>query len=517
LSAQDASLATLDEAARDFLEAARDLPLAEWVIELVPLDRSPIAQVLFLGFGVVLLTAFALRLCRHHSDPSDWWQGKIRTSIPYEPDENILASLLRFEGTALQLVFAKPLYWALIAMHIGLRHANDHFLMLPPLDSTVLVGLPSSLLIFLVVFYGGNCYQRYYELWEHLSALNAGVYNWVLQTGFIYSPLEMNHEHLNKIASKLHGVGRNDGTDEKAKNERYRRIRLAAMWRCSRRMLAAFHLLIRTVDPDDPSSSGGLNFLGQVRREWSMRESPFKGRGLEEEDYKQLMQLQLLRKPEVESLKYYGTQKGALQFIVPIKWALDDLVQDCRPETRMMNSARNYEAMQQIAADFQARALMMVTLLQQPVPLAYYHILKLMQVLVNLLISYAFVDIFKDEWWVSVVVYAIVAGMLLGLQEIAVSMSNPFGEDSTDFDTRTLCHDAYNNAIAYLSMSSRYENPKLFGLMGNEEGIENPLLRSKAYTYSIANEAMDEDAIEPSEVPSKSSPPRLDGYSRLKA
>ena len=46
----------------------------------------------------------------------------------------------------------------------------------------------------------------------------------------------------------------------------------------------------------------------------------------------------------------------------------------------MMNSARNYEAMQQIAADFQARALMMVTLLQQPVPLAYYHILKLMQV-----------------------------------------------------------------------------------------------------------------------------------------
>lgn len=295
LSAQDASLATLDEAARDFLEAARDLPLAEWVIELVPLDRSPIAQVLFLGFGVVLLTAFALRLCRHHSDPSDWWQGKIRTSIPYEPDENILASLLRFEGTALQLVFAKPLYWALIAMHIGLRHANDHFLMLPPLDSTVLVGLPSSLLIFLVVFYGGNCYQRYYELWEHLSALNAGVYNWVLQTGFIYSPLEMNHEHLNKIASKLHGVGRNDGTDEKAKNERYRRIRLAAMWRCSRRMLAAFHLLIRTVDPDDPSSSGGLNFLGQVRREWSMRESPFKGRGLEEEDYKQLMQLQVPR------------------------------------------------------------------------------------------------------------------------------------------------------------------------------------------------------------------------------
>ena len=142
--------------------------------------------------------------------------------------------------------------------------------------------------------------------------------------------------------------------------------------------------------------------------------------------------------------RYYG-QKGALQFIVPIKWALDDLQLDCRPSDRMVTSARNYEAMQQIAAEFQSRALQMVTLLQQPVPLAYYHILKLMQVgyptarrtprsqtpvltrslircgsstqvLVNLLISYAFLNIFIDEWWVSVITYAVVTGMLLGLQ-----------------------------------------------------------------------------------------------------
>ena len=51
-----------------------------------------------------------------------------------------------------------------------------------------------------------------------------------------------------------------------------------------------------------------------------------------------------------------------------------------------------------------------------------------MQLLVNLLISYAFVHIFESVdgelsmHYVSVVTYAIVAGMLLGLQEIAVSM-----------------------------------------------------------------------------------------------
>ena len=29
-------------------------------------------------------------------------------------------------------------------------------------------------------------------------------------------------------------------------------------------------------------------------------------------------------------------------------------------------------------------------------------------------------------------------------------MSDPFGEDTTDFDTRKLCHDAYNEAVAHL-------------------------------------------------------------------
>ena len=92
------------------------------------------------------------------------------------------------------------------------------------------------------------------------------------------------------------------------------------------------------------------------------------------------------------------SSQAALQFIVPIKWALDDLQLDCRPANRMETQSRNYEAMQAIAAGFQERALLMVNLLQQPTPLAYYHILKVMQVVVGLIISYAFVDIFDGEW-----------------------------------------------------------------------------------------------------------------------
>lgn len=108
---------------------------------------------------------------------------------------------------------------------------------------------------------------------------------------------------------------------------------------------------------------------------------------------------------------------------------------------------------------------------------------------------YAFVDIFETEdgvglWWVSVSTFAVVTGMLLGLQEIAVAMSNPFGDDATDFDTRTLCRDATDNAIAYLTMAARYETPKAYHLMGNEEGIVNPLLGVKSFRLTSDEASM---------------------------
>lgn len=502
---------TMDSASRAFIVSLPVIPASS------QLPGFP--QLLFWTTAACFLTRWGLRKLQRPSDPKSWWAGRLRTSVPYAPEEHIIASLLRLEGTSIQMVLFKPLFWILLLVHIILRHVNDKFTPLPSLDATVLVGLPSSLLIFLVVFYGDRCYQRYYELWGHVSALNAMVYNWVLQTGFIYSPLEMGQAQLDKIAPRLTGIMSdpsvavvNDikGTGvatEKQRLERYRKIRLAAMWRASRRMLAAFHLLLRTVDPDDVDT----NFIGQAKWAACRKASPFKGHGLEEIDYEQLEALGMMRKPEIDAIRYYGENKAALQFIVPIKWALDDLQLDCRPANRMETQSRNYEAMQSIAAGFQERALLMVNLLQQPTPLAYYHILKVMQVVVGLIISYAFVDIFEGEWWVSVITYSVIMLMLLGMQEIAVSMSNPFGDDPTDFDTRTLCQDAYTNAVAYLSMSARYEIPKQFSLLGNEEGIDNPLVRDKA--YRVGKHFSELDNVSPGGQSAVSH----DGYERIEA
>ena len=69
--------------------------------------------------------------------------------------------------------------------------------------------------------------------------------------------------------------------------------------------------------------------------------------------------------------------------MLPIKWALSELANSLRPEDRMKLQAKNYETLQEIASNFQKRALLTLSIQQQPVPLAYFHLLKLMLVAVN--------------------------------------------------------------------------------------------------------------------------------------
>jgi predicted membrane chloride channel (bestrophin family) len=123
----------------------------------------------------------------------------------------------------------------------------------------------------------------------------------------------------------------------------------------------------------------------------------------------------------------------------------------CQPEDRTKNQAKNYESIQECAEKFNATAVRIVTLMQQPVPFVYFHILKLMMVLVNCLISFVVVLLFGEDWPLSFVTLGIAAAMLFGLQEIAVAMSDPFGTDDSDFDTHKLCSNSYRNAVAYLT------------------------------------------------------------------
>ena len=73
-----------------------------------------------------------------------------------------------------------------------------------------------------------------------------------------------------------------------------------------------------------------------------------------------------------------------------------------------------------------------------------------LQIVVLLMIGYSLIGIFHGEWSTTLIAFAVTCFTMIGLQEIAVSMADPFGDDATDFDTTGLVESAYNNVIDYL-------------------------------------------------------------------
>ena len=108
---------------------------------------------------------------------SGWWgthDGE--RSVYYDAQENPLQTLMRIQHTMLGTTLTDPLYHLLILIHVCIMYFNDEMQEVPTLDTSILVGLPAALHIFLVIFYVSECYRRYYELWSHCSAVNTMVY-----------------------------------------------------------------------------------------------------------------------------------------------------------------------------------------------------------------------------------------------------------------------------------------------------------------------------------------------------
>ena len=355
------------------------------------------------------------------------WSSNQGVQTHYDPQENLLAILLRWSGTVTPLVVYKQMFWLLLSFHFGLLVLNEHYYNLPAMDLSILLGLPASLLIFLVVFYNGNCYERFFELWRHTCEINAIVNQWIIQVAFTMEEIDARDDGV--IDGK--GTFKNGLLDVDE-----------ATWNAARRILSAMQMLFMSLDCS--ISDEDRDWIGRPVRLPNI----MLGDGLDDEEYKILKRQGLLTDTEIRYIKQYPGFKCQ----VPIKWALLELREACMPNNRMNNESKNYEAMQEIATSFNTTAITMVTLMQQPVPFMYFHILKLMMLIVNGLIAYEMVNIFADiSWSLSLFTYAIIAATMIGLLEIAGAMSDPFGTDPTDFDTHTVCFDAYKNAVAYLA------------------------------------------------------------------
>lgn len=281
-------------------------------------------------------------------------------TVSYNPGASIFSVLARWHGTILPLVILRPIFWILMFVHVGLLTLDEAVACpdpdgdevqegcrLPTLDWSV-VSLPSSLLVFFVVFYGSNCYERFFQMWSLCTELLSVANEWCARLEMVF-----------------------DGKSQNHKNSR------AVQWRAGRLMLASLQLLFITLN-----GGGGVKGADE--------EDAFDGGGISDEEMGALLKLELLSKAEVAALKQY---KGFKAF-VPIKWAIRSLHAELSFTSREDLASQTFEVLEDLVCRFQTRCIAIVKLLEQPVPFAYFHILKVQMLLVMLLISYSLVNVF---------------------------------------------------------------------------------------------------------------------------
>ena len=110
------------------------------------------------------------------------YSSAIMPSLMYNPDQESVRFLFRWNHTLLPMVVSDPLFWFLITGHVALLLRQRALLEageegFPPLEwSAALV--PTSLLTFFVVFYVSNCYDRFFQLFGCCVGLSGCVAEW---------------------------------------------------------------------------------------------------------------------------------------------------------------------------------------------------------------------------------------------------------------------------------------------------------------------------------------------------
>ena len=342
----------------------------------------------------------------------------------YDPSEYALTFIFKWNATIMPLVLSSPLFYFLMFAH-ALNLSVFHFLdgHEPLLDWRAAV-IPSSLLTFLLVSFGNQCYARYFQLYTHCVGLHGSIMEW---TALI--KLEFGHKNA------------------------------AFQWNVLRLLLGALQVHYALLGGDDIDSVTGDRVKGVSDDEW-----------------RAIRTRNLLSRDEVERMKAFAGFKPFL----PVGWALAEvkgglLNTDASSAATAslednMSLRMVFGAFRGVAFKFREHSSATFNLLNAPVPFAYFHAMKLLLLLSLLIISYALVELLEGQVVLATIVYGLTCLVMVGLSEIAISMSDPFGEDQADFNLEAFLESVYNNAVGYLCDDRTLALPH-----GLPEGMENPL------------------------------------------
>jgi len=219
--------------------------------------------------------------------------------------------------------------------------------------------------------------------------------------------------------------------------------------------------LVRNHFPADPNVQWNATrlLLASMHIQYYTLNESEGGAAITAEEWETIKKRNLLKENEIDALKMYTGYRPFL----PLVWALGEVEDALLPkqsgdaseaDVERANSERFRVSdllsnFRELAFTFRGHCGQISNWLKQPVPFPYFHVLTLLLVLDLLLISYGLVTL-DFTWYLTAAIYAIICVAFLGLKEVAVAMSDPFGDDAIDFDLEAMLSGAYKNAVALL-------------------------------------------------------------------
>jgi len=206
-------------------------------------------------------------------------------------------------------------------------------------------------------------------------------------------------------------------------------------------------------------------------------------KGISPADWARIHKHQVISPDEIRRLE--DCHQHASRFWLPMTWGLQEvkagLLVKLRSRSHVGHDALTaddllgdpglmtvYSAFESVALNFRHFCSETLEIMNMPVPYAYFHATKLLLLSALMIISYSLIEeevrfdiveddtpIFlrRDEWnlVISLAVYVVISGIMIGLHAIGVRMSDPFGDDDTDFDIEAMLSSAYNTCFEILA------------------------------------------------------------------
>ena len=175
-------------------------------------------------------------------------------------------------------------------------------------------------------------------------------------------------------------------------------------WNATRLFLASLHVMYYTL----AESTDGAN--------------------LSDSEMKVIYARELLKEEEVDRIVRY---KGYKPFL-PLIWAQREVAASIDASTQLpSNDDQLMYHFRELAFQFRGHCGQITNELAEPVPFPYFHMLTLLLFADLLAISWALVSL-RMHPALTVTIFVLLLLLFAGLRQVAVDMSNPFGEDAID-------------------------------------------------------------------------------------